>query len=229
MGAVDNGNTESNANEAKTVYRTVARESADSRTRNRRLDRARDTANNSSNATATNPASGNADEFETETTGFQAFQVAVEESPKRAIPKTERARNTQAASDMAGFATAMLDGVAVTMLGPDAKLNMMEHSLIDAPLNRILARMTPEDAEKMGHLIDPIMLGCGLFFWGMRVWSLKPKPRAIVPRDELISASGGMEPKMSTVPNGTTSDIAPPSEKIQSLLSEGRIGNGIAQ
>lgn len=225
MGTVDNGKVESDRNETKTVYRTVAKESSDSRARNRRLDRARDTSSTS----ATDLPSGNVNESETEAAGFQAFQVAVEESPRRAIPKTERARNTQAASDMAGFATAMLDGVAVTMLGPDAKLNMMEHSLIDAPLNRILARMTPEDAEKMGHLMDPIMLGCGLFFWGMRIWTEKPKQRPIVSRDELIVASGGMEPKMSTVPNGTASDIAPPSEKIQSLLSEGRIGNGIAQ
>ena len=90
------------------------------------------------------------------------------------------------ATNDAALAAAMLvgalDGMAQAVVDPEAGLTAQERDLIEPPLGRILDRLSPEMAEKIAILGDPVLLAFGLGLWSLRLIRLqqakKPERKA---------------------------------------------------
>ena len=63
----------------------------------------------------------------------------------------------------------IIDGLATSMIGEDAKMTPSERDLIQAPLARIIGRMDATSLAVVSQWADPIMLAVGLSVWGLRI------------------------------------------------------------
>lgn len=54
-------------------------------------------------------------------------------------------------------------------LGAECQLTPDEHAMIDEPLARIMARLSPEVTEAVDKWTDPVLLATGLIMWGARI------------------------------------------------------------
>lgn len=70
----------------------------------------------------------------------------------------------------------MVQAMTVAQLGPDAAFTSQERGLIEPPLTRILARMSPSSAKMFSAVADPILLCTGLLMWGTRVFAKQVPP-----------------------------------------------------
>jgi hypothetical protein len=65
-----------------------------------------------------------------------------------------------------------------------------EKAMINEPLARIMARMTPETSEIIDRYTDPILLAFGFIMWGSRVFFVlqrqanEAKPKLVKPQPE---------------------------------------------
>jgi len=81
-------------------------------------------------------------------------------------------------------AFAWLDGLAVTVLGPEASLNDFERLMIQEPLERIMSRIHWETGEAVNRWMDPIMLTIGLIGWGGRLLQIAKDKRESTQLDD---------------------------------------------
>lgn len=87
---------------------------------------------------------------------------------QRRNPKA-RAKDRQVGVENAAVILSLLDGLAVSMLGPDAALNDFDRLMIADPLERIMGRLQWETGEAVNRWADPILLVIGLIGWGNRL------------------------------------------------------------
>jgi hypothetical protein len=66
----------------------------------------------------------------------------------------------------------ILDGAIGVSLGTECCLTPDEHAMIDEPLARIMARLSPETTEAIDKWTDPILLLLGFGLWVVRVFSV---------------------------------------------------------
>lgn len=66
----------------------------------------------------------------------------------------------------------VLENLAVSTLGPDARLTPTEHALIDEPLAATLARVPVSEVERINAFLSPLLLGLGLVLYAARIAKL---------------------------------------------------------
>ena len=67
----------------------------------------------------------------------------------------------------------LVESLAVQNLGEDVRLTTAERNLIEPPLGRIMARMSPQGAAAFAAFADPVLLLTGLFMWGGRLMAAR--------------------------------------------------------
>jgi len=125
----------------------------------------------------------------------ETFQV--EEARSLAHARTEKwakwrggKKAKEAAAQSALTLLTILDGAIGISLGPECQMTADEKAMINEPLARIMARMTPETSEIIDRYTDPILLAFGFIMWGSRVFFVlqrqanEAKPKLVKPQPE---------------------------------------------
>ena len=106
----------------------------------------------------------------------------------------------------------LLDGIGMLALGDYAKMNNAEKNMIEEPLKRILAKVSPGSLQMIGKYGDPVMLSMGLLAWVSRV-TMESRKRKENPKP----VSNEPEPKILTpTPTASVNEVntAPPADII---------------
>lgn len=74
---------------------------------------------------------------------------------------------------VAGLLLSLAEGMFAAAWGPEGRFTPKERAIIEPPLGRIIARMSPGDAAKFASFADPIFLASGLLIYGMRIWTVQ--------------------------------------------------------
>lgn len=111
-----------------------------------------------------------------------AAPAAPVETPEEANKRRARERRARLKAEAAGkgridasiqtaaMVLSILDGLAMSMIGPDAGMTESERNMIQVPLGKMFDRMSPEVQEAVDKWVDPLTLVFGLAAWGTRVW-----------------------------------------------------------
>lgn len=97
---------------------------------------------------------------------------------------TARKKDREVGSENAAIILSLLDGLAVTVLGPEAALNDFERLMIQEPLERIMSRMEWQTGEMVNRWMDPILLTIGLIGWGGRLLQIAKDKREPAKMDD---------------------------------------------
>lgn len=167
---------------------------------------------------------------ETETT--QANQeniLGVEEQPKRAYRSKYRQRLAeQEAAVTAKTILDILNGTASALVAPEAEMNTEERALIEPPLSRVVARISPDIADRIQIFSDPIMCLVGFSLWAYRIQQMvqnKPSETNAIPAAELLTPTPPVQPAPETLhdrDNGHNTEFPPatPPENLRGMVDE---------
>jgi hypothetical protein len=97
---------------------------------------------------------------------------------------TARKKDREVGSENAAIILSLLDGLAVTVLGPEASLNDFERLMIQEPLERIMSRIHWETGEAVNRWMDPVLLTIGLIGWGGRLLQIAKDKRESTKLDD---------------------------------------------
>lgn len=81
------------------------------------------------------------------------------------------------AANQAAMLLLMLDSLAASSAGEDARLNAIERTMIEPALANMLARMDASKIEMVSRYTDPIMLLAGGSLWFMRMRQIQKERR----------------------------------------------------
>lgn len=97
-------------------------------------------------------------------------------TPEDKTPKRKRraptAKRKTDAKTQAQTLIGVVEATAITIAGPEAALQPIEHQLIDDPLAAVLARVEPAALDRANSIMAPVLLACGLALYGARVYGL---------------------------------------------------------
>ena len=152
--------------------------------------------------------------------------------PRRGRPPVERRRKYPTIEDSTNTAKFLLRAIeiaAVTATGPTGEMTEWERGIIQAPLQRIIARTPIGVVEKGGLFIDIGFLTVGFGVYLTRVtrgmtppkW-LQKKPKNDVQEDTAAPVSARPEDIVSTIKAGDRDGLAVP---IPTAITNGMIGN----
>jgi hypothetical protein len=105
---------------------------------------------------------------------FQVETETVTQSPNTAkwSKWVSKRKKKEQAAQLALTLLTILDGAIGAALGTECCLTPDEHAMIDEPLARIMARLSPETTEAIDKWTDPVLLLLGFGLWGVRVFSV---------------------------------------------------------
>lgn len=117
----------------------------------------------------------------------------------------------------------MLNGLAMTVAGPDAIMQEGERQMIEPPLARILAKMDEKTRAQVEQYSDPLMLCFGLAAWGSRIYRMEQDKRQQAQAQEPESAPAPMyAPAVPVVefsaPQSTDIGASSPPPEISALV-----------
>lgn len=119
-------------------------------------------------------------------------------SPKAAAAAAFEDQHKQN-EELAQALVMVLSGVAQTALGSYAAMREHESELIAEPLTRVLDRMTPKRLADIQKFADPLLLAVGVFAYGARV--LSERPKVVVPTAVTMSGEPSTDPA-NDIPTG---------------------------
>lgn len=120
---------------------------------------------------------------------------------------------------VAGAATMLLlllNGVGMMAFGDYARLNDTERAMIEEPLTRILAKVSPASLNLIGKYSDPVLLTMGLLAWFSRVSmeskrrkeaTAKPEPKEPTPEVLTPAPPQAADMILTTPPNEIISNM----------------------
>jgi hypothetical protein len=134
-------------------------------------------AGSSTGAQTESAGAGSAPSLAAPTLEFETAPAAEPKPPRTYKPRATSAKSLAEAEQktkdeadaQAAMLLLMLDGAAVSIGGEDAKLNVIERTLIEPALARMIARIDPAKAQAISKWIDPIMILAGGSLWFVRV------------------------------------------------------------
>lgn len=93
--------------------------------------------------------------------------------------------------------------VVVTWLGAECAMEKREADMLEPPIARILARLTPEQSQKVSVFIDPMVMLIALGMWGNRIIRIQRAKRDTITDTEFARASGMVDGRTSAPASGT--------------------------
>lgn len=131
--------------------------------------------------------------------------------PEMPTPKPRRKRVSaspkQDVSQIADMLILVFDGLGRAAFGPAGALEPLEHEYIDPAIHRLVARYLPENlSDRASGYADVIMLGFGLFLYGMRMQQVvraQRVARQTIPVAERLEQTGVFEHDMPYPPQPT--------------------------
>lgn len=117
---------------------------------------------------------------------------------------------------------AMVDGLAISMYGPQAAMTKTERDMITAPLERLLARFDIVNNALLAKYIDPILLLFGIMAWGMRINRevVQPKKAAKAQAEIKAQAQAQAPQESAPLPTGESINTTPPFDIMAAMRSE---------
>jgi hypothetical protein len=95
----------------------------------------------------------------------------------------------QVGAENAAVILSILDGLAMSVIGPDGVMNEIEKTLIQEPLERIMGRLDWEVGETIGKWSDPILLVFGMVAWGSRLMDIAREKKALADAERYINGA----------------------------------------
>ena len=124
--------------------------------------------------------------------------------PRISKAEAEEAAKVQKAKDEAGAQAAMLllmlDSLAASTAGDEARLNAYERALIEPALVRVMARMDEQRAAMIQKYADPVMILAGTSLWLVRMRQISKERNSR--RDDNLPPRPPDTPDASPPPNG---------------------------
>jgi hypothetical protein len=105
--------------------------------------------------------------------------------------------------------------VVITWLGTECAMEKREAEMLEPPVGRLLARLSPADSEKLSTFIDPLVILIALGTWGNRIIRIQRAKRGSISDTEFARATGMAD----SVPTPSP-DIAPQREEVYQPIVE---------
>ncbi len=135
-------------------------------------------------------------------------------SAKAQEEEAQKAKDEAAAQ--AAMFLLMLDSLAVSTAGEEARLNDIERTLIEPALARMLARIDAQRAAMIQRYADPLMILAGSGLWLVRMREIQKERKGR--RDDNSPPPPGGAPDASPPPNGDGQKVDLSAMKLHSQI-----------